>query len=424
MELIKLVALPVSCGILLLALRASGDWLARRGYAPWLDSATARTFGSLAFLSVQLVLIYSYAYAPLPALAIVVGLLTLLGFGAKYGVHGKSGMTRLGLAAFIAFLAYWAFSKYVLPFHQFNWLVNLFHYEAKPASAAAYLTMVGVSYIGFKLVSFWFDVRSRQIKSVSVTEFISWLLFFPSVVAGPMQRYEDWQEQRRAPHLTLQDAADGSFRIVLGLVMKIAVADSIYNLTLPAMTNGSLAEAPFGLIVLAACIYTIYLYFDFAGYSNMAIGIGTFWGVRLPENFNHPFVSRDLAEFWNRWHISLSTIFREYIFFPISLALKRSPRFRKRPVLSAILPSMITFLIVGIWHGAGLNFIVMGLLHGIGMSVVTLARLRKPASDFEKWWRVSLVGHVVGATLTFLYVTLTLVFFSLPLDRLAILFGS
>ncbi len=149
----------------------------------------------------------------------------------------------------------------------------------------------------------------------------------------------------------------------------------------------------------------------------MAIGVARFWGIRLPENFNWPFVSRNLSEFWKRWHITLSQILRDYLFYPLSLAVKRRKFFRRhrgrRGPLRAF--AVITFLIAGIWHGAGLNYIIFGLLHGIGLAVVALLQRYSGASRFVSWWNTSRTGYALATAITFSYVTLTLIFM-LPVD--------
>ena len=148
----------------------------------------------------------------------------------------------------------------------------------------------------------------------------------------------------------------------------------------------------------------------------MAIGVARFWGIRLPENFNWPFVSRNLSEFWNRWHITLSHILRDYLYYTLSLAVKRRKFFRRHVIAGLVAPPVITFLIAGIWHGAGLNFIIFGLLHGVGLAVVALLQRYSGSSPFVSWWKTSRIGYVLATAMTFSYVTLTLIFM-LPVSR-------
>jgi D-alanyl-lipoteichoic acid acyltransferase DltB (MBOAT superfamily) len=295
------------------------------------------------------------------------------------------------------------------------------HVAAPIGSALRGASIVGVSYIGFKLIHFAVDYREGAIENVTPLEFLSWLLFFPSIVAGPMQRFQDWQAQRAQAQVTLPMAVRGLQRLLGGMVLKFVLADSIHGASLATMSNGTLATATFWQLAAAAVCYTLYLYWDFAGYSSMAIGIGMFWGITLPENFRNPFFARNLAEFWNRWHISLSLILRDYLFYPFSLWEKRRPFFKRHPNLAAALPPLVTFLIAGIWHGAAIGYLVHGLLHGLGLGYLAVRKRSRTRSRLASWWLQSRIGHVCGAAVNFCYVTFSLVFFCLSNDRLALL---
>jgi D-alanyl-lipoteichoic acid acyltransferase DltB (MBOAT superfamily) len=153
----------------------------------------------------------------------------------------------------------------------------------------------------------------------------------------------------------------------------------------------------------------------------MAIGLGKFWGITLPENFRSPFLARNLAEFWNRWHITLSLMLRDYIFFPLSLHLKRLPFSRRHPDIATMIPPLITFLLVGVWHGATIGFVLYGLTQGIGLGFLAVLKRRKPKTALSRWWSASFVGYVTGMIINFAYVTLSLVFFCLPREHLLVL---
>ena len=171
----------------------------------------------------------------------------------------------------------------------------------------------------------------------------------------------------------------------------------------------------------AAGMYSVYLYWDFSGYSQMAIGLGRFFGIGLPENFNRPFLARNLIEFWKRWHITLSDFLRDYLFYPLSLSLKRRAFFRKNFLLAAALPPLITFLLAGLWHGAGWGFMLFGFLHGAGLSFLTVSKPLTGKNWVVAWWDASLAGHMLGAVVTFAYVSFAFIFFCLPPERLLVL---
>jgi alginate O-acetyltransferase complex protein AlgI len=287
---------------------------------------------------------------------------------------------------------------------------------------ASLIAIVGISYIGFKFIHFFVDYRAGEIERLEPLSFLSWLLFFPSLIAGPMQRFQEWNEQFGTSSLTFDRAIWGLRRILLGGFLKFVLADNIYPLTLPYMTTGTLTTASWISMILGALVYSLYLYFDFAGYCQIAIGTGVFWGMRLPENFNNPYLARNLAEFWNRWHITLSHILRDYLFYPLSLSIKRSRSMKAYPKLATILPPVLTFLVAGLWHGAGIGYVIYGLFHGVGLAYLAVRRSsRQPAGSWRLWWSQSRVGHLGGATINYFFVSASFVFFSLPTEKLRIL---
>ncbi len=366
----------------------------------------------LAFLAAQILLIVACGLVSLPGLVIVGAILS--GYVLSLGVRGNRAQ-RLAALFLGAYMAYWIFEKYLLAFGAESWIQLI-----APGTELPNIAIAGMSYIGFKLIHFAVDYGSGEIEDVQPLEFLSWLFFFPSIIAGPMQRFQDWQAQRATSGLTVTAASMGIQRLVIGLVMKFVLADTIHLATLSHMPAGSIETAPMLRLIGAAFGYTLYIYWDFAGYSHMAIGIGHFWGIRLPENFNSPFLARNLIEFWKRWHITLSELLRDYLYYPLSLKFKRLRLGRNHPALAAGIPPLITFLIAGIWHGAGINFVLFGLIHGIGLAYLAVTR-NKPATAFGRWWLNSRVGHAGAAAINFCYVTFAFVFFSLPVDRLLVL---
>ena len=377
--------------------------------------------GRLSFLLAQFVLIYAYGFGSIVGLGLVACM--LIGFALCAGSPGTAAPLRVAgtLAFFAVYVLYWGFQKYAVPFLIAPSAAGTADL-ASAQNAASFIAIVGISYIGFKFIHVYVDYRAGEIDGLEPLGFLSWLLFFPSIVAGPMQRYQDWQEQFGKRRLTFDEAVWGVRRILLGLTLKVVIADNIHNLTLPQMTSGTLVTASWGAIVLSALVYSLYLYLDFSGYCHIAIGTGVFWGIRLPENFNNPYVSRNLAEFWNRWHITLSEILRDYLFYPLSFGIRRLPSFRKRPILATALPPLITFILAGIWHGAGINYVIFGLIHGLGLAYIAVRRGgRSSGSDAGFWSRRSGLRRWCGVAFTYLYVSFSFVFFSLPTEKLAIL---
>jgi len=345
--------------------------------------------------------------------------------------EGPNRRSRFATIFFSGYLLYWFIEKYDIFRNIDRWLPAMRSASVQlmgggsaiPIFGVSFIgvSFIGVSYIGFKLIHFFVDYRAGEITHVEPIEVLNWLLFFPSITAGPMQRFQDWQAQRRDPRLTLEDVSEGIRRLVIGMVLKFVLADSIFGLTIANMGPEALHDASPIRLAFAAVCYSFYLYWDFSGYSHMAIGLGRFFGIRLPENFNWPFISRNLAEFWQRWHITLSHMLRDYIFYPLSLRVKRMPRLRRHANLAAAIPPLTTFLIAGLWHGAVFGYIVFGAMHGLGLAFLAVSGRRRSQSAFSQWWAKSLFARLFATTFTFTYVTVSLLFFCLSTDQLAVI---
>ena len=383
-----------------------------------------REAATAVFLGAQLALLYLARLAPASGLVLMLALLGAFGLAVRKSQTAPTPWRGIAAALFSAYLVYWLIEKYLIPWgltgsamFDISWLHTLYQ-------GAKGLAIVGISFMGFKLIHFFLDWRSGDIDKPSPGEFLAWLFFFPSIIAGPIQRFQDWQEQRALPApawIGADRLAEGLQRIITGLFLKFVLGDTIYGLSIEAMNVEVLSSASWAELALAAACYSLYLYWDFSGYSHIAIGTALFWGIRLPENFNHPFVARNLAEFWNRWHITFSELLRDYIFYPLSMAIRRKPWSRGYPVLAVCIPPIVTFLLAGIWHGAALGFVFYGLIHGVGLAVVALLKRRKAATRFGIWWQQSRAGHVGGAAITFAYVSFSFIFFCLPSQSLAVL---
>jgi D-alanyl-lipoteichoic acid acyltransferase DltB (MBOAT superfamily) len=382
---------------------------------------SARTAGSALFVLAQLMLIYLCGLASLPGLLMVVALLSGYVALLRQEEGGQPIYRSLSVWFFGGFLLYWLIQKYLLPIGIDLWPNEWIPWLGRTDGGTYAIMMAGVSYIGFKFIHFFVDFRAGKIKDVGPLEFLGWLFFFPSIIAGPMQRFQEWQAQRAELNFNAKDVVVGLQRLFIGMFMKFVMADTIYNASISQLSAGTLATASFLELAGSAACYSLYLYWDFAGYSHMAIGLGKFWGITLPENFRSPFLARNLIEFWNRWHITLSTMLRDYIFYPLSLHLKRL-RFsgRHRDFATAI-PPLITFLLVGIWHGATIGFILYGLTQGIGLAFLAVLKRRKPKTALSRWWSESIIGYATGVIVNFAYVTVSLVFFGLSRENLLVL---
>jgi alginate O-acetyltransferase complex protein AlgI len=225
-----------------------------------------------------------------------------------------------------------------------------------------YLMPLGFSYLVFQLISYQVDIYNGICASEkSLYSFTLYVALFPKILIGPILRYRDLFAQIIERQSNSRDMADGLRRFFRGLVKKILIADTIADVINPAF---SLSTPNFstGIAWFVLVGYALQLYFDFSGYTDMAIGLGQIMGFRFMENFNYPYISKSIAEFWRRWHITLSTWFREYVFYPLELSR------RKLKVMIQPLNIFIVFLLTGLWHGITLNYLLWGGVHGIALA--------------------------------------------------------
>lgn len=215
---------------------------------------------------------------------------------------------------------------------------------------------VGISFFTFQGLSYVIDVyRNERLKSTRFRDVLLYIALFPQLVAGPIVRYEDVADEIKGRRHTLEQLANGLRRFIIGLSKKLLIADVCGSVvTLIYSAERSVLDSRTAW--LAAVCYLIQIYFDFSGYSDMAIGLGLCFGFHFKENFNYPYISSSIQEFWRRWHISLSTWFREYLYIPLGGNRKgKAKTYRNK---------LMVFFCTGLWHGANWTFIIWGLWHG------------------------------------------------------------
>ena len=214
---------------------------------------------------------------------------------------------------------------------------------------------IGISFYTFQILSYVIDVyRGDAPAQRNLIDLAAYIAMYPQLVAGPIVRYADVAPQLRSRTHTVQDAALGARRFVLGLGKKVLLANVLYELVTVYQQSGQKTVL---LTWLYAAAYMLHVYFDFSGYSDMAIGLGRIMGFRFAENFRYPFVSGSLTEFWRRWHISLSTWFRDYVYIPLGGNRKGKGR--------QLLNIAIVWLLTGLWHGASWNFVLWGVYYAV-----------------------------------------------------------
>lgn len=281
------------------------------------------------------------------------------------------------------------------------------------ATASAFdLRWLGFSYISFRIIHTFRDRQSGRLPDVTLVEYVTYVIFFPALTAGPIHRIERFIEDLRTPSALDRDRLlYAGQRLVIGLFKKFVVADCLALIALNP-TNALQVQQP-GWMWLILYAYAFQLLFDFSGYTDIAIGIGYLAGVRLPENFNYPYLQTNLTQFWNNWHMSLTQWFRAYFFNPLTRAMRK----RNISIPWVIFTTQIsTMLLIGLWHGVTWNFILWGLWHGIGMFI------NNRWTDKTRLWMSShvttrprrIAANVCGWLLTFNFVALGWIFFALP----------
>lgn len=216
---------------------------------------------------------------------------------------------------------------------------------------------IGISFYTFQTLSYIIDVyRGEAAVQKNLISFGAYVTMFPQLIAGPIIQYKTINMQLRARRETAEQFAEGVHRFMVGLGKKVLIANNAGVLwdTIQAF---DCSEMPVLTAWIGLAAYTFQIYFDFSGYSDMAIGLGHMFGFRFPENFNYPYISKSITEFWHRWHISLGTWFREYVYIP--LGGNRVSRWRH------IRNILIVWLLTGIWHGADWNFLIWGIYYGV-----------------------------------------------------------
>ncbi len=215
---------------------------------------------------------------------------------------------------------------------------------------------IGISFFTFQTMSYTIDVYLEKVKpEKNFLNFMTYVSMFPQLIAGPIVRYETISEELEKREISLNNFSSGMMRFLEGLFKKVLIANTVGALYLEISTNYMMYSALTLLIGLMA--FAIQIYFDFSGYSDMAIGIGKMLGFNYLENFNYPYISKSITEFWRRWHISLSSFFKDYVYIP--LGGSRTTKFKH------IRNILIVWFLTGLWHGASWNFILWGLYFGI-----------------------------------------------------------
>lgn len=303
-------------------------------------------------------------------------------FMALFYVAGKSGKLIVGI---IASLIFYAWGNYIyLPLMLGLIIINYFIGKNLKSTFGSrnqiYLIWTGViinigilaffkiwhglgfplglSYVSFQLVSYLLDVKNGTIEGEeNILKFAFYILLFPKILVGPITRYGPLKEQIGKFDVTPEGVATGIRRFIKGLAKKILIADFLAKIITPVFNLPKPLIAPW-LAWFILVGFALQLYFDFSGYTDMAIGLGKMMGLEFIENFNFPYITKSVSEFWRRWHISLSSWFRDYVFYPLELERRRI-KWLRQPI-----NILIVFSLTGLWHGITWSYLVWGMMHG------------------------------------------------------------
>jgi len=333
---------------------------------------------------------------------------------------------RAGLARFVLLLGI-AFNVCFLGYFKY---VNFFSTVMNDLTGSNFiLTQVilplGISFITFQKIAFLIDVHGRRVESFTLRDYALFVLFFPQLIAGPIVHFREMMPQfhRASCRFDRDNVAVGLTLFVFGLFKKVVLADGIASYVTPLYESAA-AGTQVSLIPawIAAIGFALQIYFDFSGYSDMALGLGRFFGVRLPANFDSPLKATSIIDFWLRWHMTLTRFLTAYLYNPLVLWLTRRRLAKGRsglggrsPHVGAFVtllvgPTLLTMFVSGLWHGAGYLFVLWGLLHGVYLSINHVwrlfgARLWKDKQRYER------VMRPFGFVLTFFSLVVSMVLF-------------
>ena len=366
---------------------------------------------------------YTYFF---PAYTILISLLSLFVYGSgliirKYKLHHTDATwkkpficTWIAVVVCIFILGYYKYLKLLI--FTINDIFKVSGYS-KSFAIPEILVPLGLSFFIFEFIHYIIDTYHGRTIPVSLLEFGVFSLFFPTLVAGPIKRFQPFINQlRENKSFNPVFLSIGLKRILIGLGKKVLLADTASMFALP-LTNYSInPNVSTVSLWLAVYAYAVKIYFDFSGYSDIAIGCAYLFGYEVPENFNRPYLSRNIGEFWKRWHMSLSSWLRDYLYMPVGKKLML-PIGKKHPFLLAAICQIVTMGVCGLWHGAYWNFLVWGLYHGAGLTtqkgysdIITKIKHNGIAGKIKDG---GIFGRIISTLVTFQFVCIGWVFFVL-----------
>ena len=298
--------------------------------------------------------------------------LAIIFSGGDKGFYSLVGFTVLQIVLIKGYITYRQKSNSSLVFYIISFLsiLPLILSKVLPILAVDnWVIFLGISYVTFRSVQIIIETRDGLIKNqLSIYQLVNFMLFYPTISSGPIDRFRRFQkdeEKRWTPEEYKELLYKGINKIFLGFLYKFIIGYSINTYFI--MNLDHIANGEFTYHLLCMYSYSLYLFFDFAGYTAFAVGVSYMMGIRSPENFNKPFISRNIKDFWNRWHMSLSFWFRDYVFMRFVFLMKKKKWIQSKLLVSN-LGYILLFLLMGVWHGIEIQYIVYGAYHALMMT--------------------------------------------------------
>ncbi len=363
--------------------------------------------GYKAFLLLASLLFYALAG---PKFLLLLGTVGLLAWGSvrlmarpQASARQRFWVIAVDVALHVLLLAFFKYYEFLLD--SAMRFCGLFHWDVSALFSAEIADMafpVGLSFYSFQSLSYAIDhYRNRELPARPFHDVLCYVSFFPTVMSGPILREQDFFPQLERPQQDREAFMEGMGLIVSGLFKKVVLATYIAEFLVDPVYDNP-ADYSWHVVLLAVYGYSIQIFCDFSGYTDLALGVGRLMGFRLPQNFRSPYRALNLQDFWRRWHISLSQWLRDYLYIPLG-GNRRG---------NCYVNIILTMLIGGLWHGSGLNFLIWGFFHGLGQAVARWWRLLLQRLDIAPavGWRKG-IGVALAWLLTFHFVALLWIFF-------------
>jgi alginate O-acetyltransferase complex protein AlgI len=390
-----------------LALSVAAWWLLPNRARPWLVAAAGLAF------------YWYYARSSTLLIVALIAAVWLLGIAAE---RSRAAFLA-GILVPLAALGYFKYAGMLS--YSASWAAPQAGFQL-PKVGGLFLPLA-ISFFTFEFIHYIIDRRRGMIPKRPLSRFLAFALFFPTMVAGPIKRFEGFDEQLNAPRLAPDDAWIALVRIATGAAKKFVLADSLALFVRPLLERRDLADLSPRVIVVALVAYSLRIYFDFSGYSDIAIGSARLFGIRVPENFDWPYLRSSIAEFWRHWHMSLQSWIADYIYKPLGGS--------KRGLGRTVANTLIAMSVSGLWHGAEWHYVVWGLYHGVLLVLYRLWRtIVRPRTlgRFDEtesagghiWRRTALLRRAGSVALTFALVTVGWGLFIMPVRDFVVVLGA